>query len=318
LPLLVIISSFPDAYYPKFWFVPNFIDTTGWFSLILTSTLLVLSLSGLGRSSKSSEIPIGPTLAARLVKLANVLFWLAAICYVVWLAFAIARGFRLNALLQIIQGDSSSLLAAKYTYFAKVSGVTTWVQLGVPAGALLSFARFLQPRKKTTWKIVTLISFALVRSFIMAEREALIEIVLAIGVTTFLIKPEPRVSKFRYWQIFLMTWASLPVFFGGYEFFRSWSAYYGKSGVNFSDFVVQRLAGYYATALNNGFLSGSKLDFSTNLSLLFHINLFGSGTDDQVPNLLVNFANPEFNNVSGLVLPLVTFGLPLGLLFLFL
>ena len=157
----------------------------------------MLSLSGLGKSSKPLEISIGPNLAARLVKLANVLFWLAAMCYVVWLAFAISRGFRLNTLLQIIQGDTSSLLAAKYTYFAKVSGVTTWVQLGVPAGSLLALSRFLQPRKKTTWKIVVLISFALVRSFVLAEREALIEIVLAIGVTMVLIKPDPAGSNSR-------------------------------------------------------------------------------------------------------------------------
>jgi hypothetical protein len=141
----------------------------------------------------------------------------------------------------------------------------------------------------------------------MAEREAFIETSFAVILMLIMIRNSPEVRvRIRFWQVFVGFWSGLLVIFGSFEFIRSWSSYYSGVTNDFFGFLVSRLLGYYATALNNAALANDSLGWQSNLSTLIHVNLFSS--NDAISETLLNSANLEFNNISGLLLPFGALG----------
>jgi predicted membrane channel-forming protein YqfA (hemolysin III family) len=199
-------------------------------------------------------------------------------------------------------------LLSKYVYFQKISGVTTWVQFGIPAAALSALMfRIAENRKKYVVQMIALCSLSVFRTLFMAEREASIETLLAVILMLLIIRNSPQKSEnIKFWQVFAVFWPGVLVVFGTFEFLRSWSSYYSGISNDFFGFLVSRLLGYYATSLNNAALANSAMSWQDNLGTLFHINLFSN--NEQIAETLSTNANLEFNNVSGLLLPFGALG----------
>ncbi|WP_166555828.1 O-antigen polymerase [Mycolicibacterium sp. CBMA 226] len=125
------------------------------------------------------------------------------------------------------------------------------------------------------------------------------------------------------------------------EYFRTWSFYKEHGTGTFPEFVLYRLAGYYATALNNGQIILDHLnwpnripydtiEFFWSMQGIYQLRLYeflggrarpnakaGSGAPGSLyQDALHHFANPEFNNTSGYVAPYVDYGIVGGTLFL--
>jgi oligosaccharide repeat unit polymerase len=122
------------------------------------------------------------------------------------------------------------------------------------------------------------------------------------------------------------------IVFGAFEYFRSWVYFRERSNGTFAQFAVERLVGYYATALNNGALQMTYNRFPgrwpyetmaafwsapgiSNLDLYQKLN--GQDHETAYFDILTNYGTPEFNNSSGLAAPFVDFGFIGGLVYLF-
>jgi hypothetical protein len=115
--------------------------------------------------------------------------------------------------------------------------------------------------------------------------------------------------------------AALLIIFGVFEAARSWSHYAPIYNNNMAIFVLDRVALYYGTALNNGaainqYIPSQPLKFFVSLDWLYHIpfisTFFSTGEyraySQAYMSLLANRLNPEFNNPSGLFSYMWDFG----------
>jgi oligosaccharide repeat unit polymerase len=111
--------------------------------------------------------------------------------------------------------------------------------------------------------------------------------------------------------------------FSAGEYFRSWQFYQATWSGTFMEFAWARFVGYYATALNNGALLYALTEtnyFPMDTAVWFYKLPFLSLLDPTLPPadpnqaLLTTYANPEFNNTSGLFQPFLDFG-PVGGIF---
>jgi hypothetical protein len=126
--------------------------------------------------------------------------------------------------------------------------------------------------------------------------------------------------------------------FGLFEYFRSWQFYRTRGDLSFVEFASNRLAGYYATAINNGqvildhLTFPGRLPFDTveafwSLQGIYQLRLYEVLGGHERPynktdyrdspyfHALDQVANPEFNNPSGYVAPFADYGHVGGLVF---
>jgi oligosaccharide repeat unit polymerase len=212
-----------------------------------------------------------------------------------------------------------------------IPGVTTLVQAQVPYVTLLVLRWLYVPNARPSQlekvALLGVVFLALVRNFVWSERIAVVELVVPLAIL-FLRKPRyPLLTALA--PVFGVV--ALLVFFSIFEYFRSWSAYYQTRYDSFFVFILARLSGYYVTALDNG--AGMVHDFGglagplNTLDWLWRFPLeigqtFLSkalGFDIQrYDEWLYWNASPEFNNPSGIYMPLVDYGAAGGLVFWFL
>lgn len=336
IPLsLVVALQIPDADYRLFYKAPRAIDANQ-AALFLTAagvlalgTLMPLVLRP-GRQARAWP-PLLPD-QVRILRVAEtVAFRLTALGYVLLGLLGVARGARPGLLLSAVTSQNNYTGQLKQV-FAPVAGVTSLTQLGIAyvvvAGLLLCHGR----SSKLTRRLVIVLVLGLLRAYLLTERLALLELVvplLAIGAVRW--RQRHRGS----WWVPFAPALALPlllVIFGAFEYSRSWVFYRTRTTLSFPQFVVNRLAGYYATSYNNGALqlahnnTGSRLPYSSIEALwtapgvaqfqLYH-RLTGQNGPDLLNTVLAQYGNPEFNNPGGLAVPLLDFG-PLGGLVFFL
>jgi hypothetical protein len=158
--------------------------------------------------------------------------------------------------------------------------------------------------------------FVVARVFLWSERLALLDILIPIAVI--------RLAPMNRYRALIATFplagtVALALYFGTTEYFRSWADFYEDTGIPFTEFVATRLFGYYATAINNGAIAFTTfepryLPYST-AEWFFKFPWLPLPEDQQIAAatdrgdmIFSNFANPEFNNVSGVFGPLDDFG----------
>jgi hypothetical protein len=245
--------------------------------------------------------------------------------YIIWTTVAFARGFRPSLLKEILTLDAGAIYQVKQVYFKTVSGITTATQFGMACALIGTWLGQVTGSRKVKRKVVLLIVLATLRSLFLAERLALIELALPCIVLKchFAISESGPGSARRRW-IALFPIVAVPVllvFFAVNEYFRSWGTWYQyQTQMTLLEFSAVRLTGYYVTAINNatvyhrvlGVLAAPMFTFDwwwnfpgvsslVDMSPVVH-------TAMQYGYALTQFANPEMNNVSGLLTPLLDFG----------
>lgn len=323
-PVAIAPLFIAPADYRLYWGQPYFLSD----SLVLTQILSVLALAfgllvgGIAKRAIASSV-LCEIDRRKFEIFLSVTWGLYIIAYIFWIASAMGKGLSLGVLAEIIRGENGAIYSAKRFYFASVSGITSWVQLGIPLGSLLAMKKVLYGKWDTP-KLVLLFSLTAARSVLLSERLALIEVLAAFLLSasaTGSIKM-PRLSVLKALSFVAAGEFLLVFFFGLTEYFRSWLTHYSAMGTDYIKFVAYRILGYYATSLNNGALvytaGTGREKFLAFLHFPFLTELLGYRDD---PNATIDIffsqSNPEFNNASGFLTPISLFGLAGGLLLIF-
>ncbi len=256
------------------------------------------------------------------VLLLDLLFLMTFAAYVTWF-------------LEILLNPALLLQAAQFGAFevrgqvSNIPGITSFTQAGIPF-FICYFVATRYCGQKLGFRfhiyIAILLALAMVRTFIWAERLALLEIVipvLLLSIPTW--RSRSRSLRGGLIAAPLFGIAALIVFFGVMEYFRSWLDFYAESEESFPNFILQRISNYYVTAVNNavGYLVENgdwpRWDGRYVLSGIYAIPGISEALvtefalrPDTFSAFLSNYLDDEFNNFSGLYFPIVDFGLIVG------
>lgn len=199
-----------------------------------------------------------------------------------------------------------------------IGGVTTLAQCGIAYSILyldqLWGTRVPFRTKRPHWYFAIIVVWTVFRVYAWAERLALIELAVPIGLLFFCYRTDVRwrvVSAIRRFGPFLGLGAML-LYFGATEYSRSWNAHYQYSEDSFWDFVTRRFLTYYYTALNNGAGLLQNYDWPTyqadhvlqwlyrfpvSIGPIFRYTFDVESVDTR---FLFAYADREFSNMSGL------------------
>jgi oligosaccharide repeat unit polymerase len=333
LPTTWLALAITDDRYRFLWGTPKSV-TVEWTVKFTIGLLLFIAGAAVPLAMSRTRAPAAwPGLSrpdlALMSRAATVLFWLTVVGYVGYAVNAARVGLTLNVFytaLTTLNFYDANIRGRLGT----VPGVTTFTQFGVAftilAGLLLAAG---EPRAKHVRRLCIVLFLALLRAFFVSERLALLELLvplLVVGVSSM-----SRDSTGARRASFLPA-VILPLvvaFFGAFEYSRSWVFYKAQGGNSFPAFIIERFAGYYVTAYNNGVI---RLEHQPNAALPYDLvqafwtapgigsaNLFrtltGLDQDVSYTDALTNFGNPEFNNQGGVVSPFVDLGTAGALVF---
>ncbi len=270
------------------------------------------------------------TIAYRWFLLATLL---TLVGYAAWLAVGLKNGFRPAMFLDILRGsEEMNGDVLRRDYFPTIPGVTTCTQFGVPA-TLLGAWLFLRGQTSILWPLLGLAGISVLRAIGFNERSALLELIfpsMFIVMRMWMLGwPMPA----RWQQLLRIAPIVSPIllvlFFGGFEYFRSWR-YYQDQFDSYAEFTVWRLSGYFTTAHNNGAMGYEKghprpLPFYVlkpywEFPLVEHSpfgyeQLTGYKIEEQHMAMLANHGTDELNNEGGMFQPTLDLGLAGGLLY---
>jgi hypothetical protein len=215
-----------------------------------------------------------------------------------------------------------------------IAGITTATQFGIAYVIFYLNHRWVLrlPFASLRYSIYfwIIVGLAVFRVFGWAERLALIELVVPIAViaVAYRFRASGPVWRGVVRALPLLGIAFLLLFFAGTEYVRSWSAYYQFERQSYSEFVISRVATYYYTALNNGagmleILEWPRWEFRHTLAWLHRFPLlvgpiFGFLIDVRPQmDFLSSYADPEFNNYSGVFTVFFDLGVAGALIYAF-
>lgn len=324
LPALIGTLMIPAQDFRQMWGQQSFL-TSDFTKVIVLIALVIVFMFAL-----AAPLYLGAT---RVTLTSNQVSWISHVviviasitlaAYGVWLVLGIARGLSLGVLVSALNGEFGVMSTIKNRYLAPVSGVTTWMHLGVLLGPLIMLRRRATGRSGTPL-LITLFALATFRAFFFSERLAIVELVASTAIAALILRERPPrllSSVPRTIAVFALAWVVLLIFFAILEYNRSWANYYSARGDgDLISFSWNRLLGYYATAINNGVLFGDAappdFNFASLIPGISEIPLVaGSSRFRQYEQLLEQTSNPEFNNISGLTVPLASLGVWGGVLF---
>jgi oligosaccharide repeat unit polymerase len=216
-----------------------------------------------------------------------------------------------------------------------IPGVTTLTQFGI--AAVVCSSVLLAQRgynRAELGRLLVVLCFGLLRTFVNSERLAIMELVVPVMVVFTAKLATQRGARRAVAQFIpVALLAMVVVLFGFFEYFRSWNYYRLHTSDSFADFALSRLAGYYATATNNGYLNlvhlqwPNRLPYDTLQGFWTAPGIEGMGLYEKLsghvpPNVrdtsqslyadvLVKYGNPEFNSECGYAGPFLDYG-PVG------
>ena len=210
-------------------------------------------------------------------------------------------------------------------------GVTSFANFGVAYIVFYFHERWVNRRplpRRYTLYCVAIVALALFRAFFRTERVALIEVLLPMAVifVTFRLGAASKLIRLLASLAPFVGVVGLVIFFGATEYLRSWIAHYQYQSRGFLEFVVTRVTTYYFTALNNGAGLLAMLDWPTwqfdYMLAWLHKFPFGVGSIFREfvgygyrQPFLDRYADPEFNNPSGIFTVFFDLGLPGALVY---
>lgn len=327
LPTLALAHAFSDTQFRTAWRSAKWLS--GDFALLLAFGAMIFSATALAalflpRTRLGTPWP-GLTGSDRrlLHRLSGWIFWLCLAGYAFLLIAGLRRGATPQVVLSVLTGTEGSGTSLK-ELFAPVAGVTTLTQFG-PAYVVIALTLRVQgPVPALARRLAVVGTLAALRGFLLNERLALLEIL----IPALAIAAMAAASGRRRWPRTAVRWAPVVfipatiVFFGLFEYWRSWTFYSLRSSGSFAEFVLLRLTGYYVTAYNNGALAWQfertpgRLPYRT-LELVWtapgieQAQVYERLSPVAAPDLgglLSQYANPEYNSPCGLCDPFVDWG----------
>jgi len=334
---LLLAVRFDDAHFRFAWHSPKALTSST--AALFAAGALLFAIGGLWplvrrpAASRRAWPPFSPLQLDQLRRASNVPFLLTLAGYSAFAVSGVTRGATLAEFLQATT-NQNNFGSPLRTQFAPVAGVTTLTQLGI-AYTVVGVVLYCQERdRRAAHRLVLVLVLALVRTFFLAERLALLELVIpAVAVASLWAASRSRRQGrvlVRLAPIILVP--AVIVIFSLFEYSRSWVFYSKHSQGSFAEFATDRLAGYYTTAYNNGQLAmtydsgGSRLPYGSveavwTAPVLSQLHTYETltGTDEPATfeMLLAQHGNPEFNSPGGLAVPFVDYGPVGGLVFLF-
>jgi oligosaccharide repeat unit polymerase len=323
LALYVAAADGPDEY--ALWGTIKYLDS----HLVLQACLVFLGFL-LGIAFGSSRIENSGPLAqftclpivmsrrrvAACDRFANILFMVALIAYAVWVMSALLHGASIAQVRASLGGQEGALSHLK-RLATPIAGVTTFTQVAPVCLAIRVFLRRIGFDQRPH-HIFVLLLLSVARSFLYGERLALIEMVVPLGLVTTMIPRGNVVTPRRRWVTRSVPFLAVPalwLMFAVFEYWRSWTHYKGVFVLSYSDFVTQRLLGYYVTAINNSALYSALYRSAAGASahppyftfpalwdapvlstIMGTPSINGMNMSSWWMNLLSFAANPEFNN----------------------
>lgn len=268
IPTLILAASTSDSRYRLAWGTPKsltshtvYLITCGVLLFVLAGSLpLLRGVTDLELTDTKRPWPrLSGAQFAVLGRVIAPLFWLTIAGYLAFVVSGFRNGVRPSTLLDSLSSQDLSTGDVK-TAFGSLKGVTSLTQVGI-AFAIIAMLRLSQQSdRRLRLRLLLVLAFAFVRAVLLSERLAFLELIIPV-VAVIAFQHSDR-SKTRKW--FLLAPALLLptalVFVGAFEYSRSWTFYRTRSSDGFFQFVLERFAGYYATAYNNGQL---QLTYST-------------------------------------------------------
>lgn len=333
MPTLALAVRLSDDRFRAAWGTPRWLQSS-YVILLLGGALIFAATSMLPllghRADRGAAWPGLPQAARHRLRLASsLLFWATMFGYVAFISVGVGRGARPADFLSAIVSQDT-LSADLKELFAPVAGVTTMTQFGIAYVVIATVLLVDGSTPGVLRRIVVVAGAALARAFFLSERLAILELIIPIvAVLAMGWSGSPRRWLSRAVRLAPVIFAPAVLFvFAVFEYSRSWVFYQARTGGTFLDFAVERLSGYYTTAYNNGqmlFLfehSPARLPLRS-LEVLWtapfvdQLDVYerlSPGASTALGDLLVQKANPEFNNPCGLCDPFLDWGVLGGLI----
>ncbi|HRH97349.1 MAG TPA: hypothetical protein PLB55_15525 [Prosthecobacter sp.] len=338
IPLVLIAFVtwlIPEADYQLYWRLPKFFTSEDlalclWVALAFSiGCLLAVFLDrGLVRT------PCVETSASPNWTMLTRLFYgglvVTVFAYTVWFG-AILKQTGLGIIPAVLRGDSGAIYELiRLRKDAAITGVTSLTQVGIGVGLSGVFLGCQLGWKKVRRPLGLLFFVTLLRAVFLAERLALIELMLP-GVVLWFQLRGLRGGHVRHLVNFAPFIGVLGLYslFTFSEYFRSWGYYSEQGETSLLWFTLVRLSGYYVTSLNNGALLWHELgDLGfpyTTLDWIWKFPVIGGMVRDSLggsdaPAALASIvvaedSNPEFNNPTGVFTTFTDYGVSGGLVF---
>lgn len=315
IPLFLISIIQPASSY-LLWGQPYWI--TQEYVVLAAATIFILGFifSINARVNRSStKILFSNDLVRKLRRAKNAIALLVSISYFIWIVSGLTKGLNVSILLDALNGSNGAIWKLKTDILAPISGVTTWVALATILGPLaIILWRITGESQKVL--LITLLGVTALRATFFSERLAIVELGIACifaYASTARQVPLPLRTVKNYVLTLSIAFTLYVGFFSATELIRSWVYYSNKTQISIVQFSFERIIAYYATALNNGALyininkySWSPFDliqgtFDTTLASN-SIAFLGASGLEKFSAALFYRSNPEFNNVSGLLI----------------
>ena len=333
---LLLAVGFTDARFRAAYGTPKYLTADTAALLGCGSLLFVVGalLAQYGNARVPDRWPGFDVAQVRVLRSAAL--WLYRLTLLGYIAYALAGALRGATFGAFVDAATSqdNFTSPLRTYFAPVAGITSLTQVGI-ACTVVTLLVFCHDRDtRVLWRLAVLFVLAMLRTFFLAERLAVLELALpAVTVLGLAVAKGDSAGARRLVQVApAVLVPAVMVMFSAFEYSRSWVFYKQHSTGNFADFAIERLAGYYATAYNNAQLA---LMYSSDKRLPYgsieavwtaplvsqlgaYERLTGLVEPDAFSTTLSQYGNPEFNSPGGLGIPFVDYGHVGGLLFFFL
>jgi len=231
-------------------------------------------------------------------------------------------------LLEHFSGSSTAMYTLRET-LNHVPGLTSLMALqSLLLILILSYRQLTGENMPSSYPaiIVVTVIACLLRVLLWSERLALIELALPVIILLFArVAPACRNVAIPALALAPLGGAlALALLFAAGEYFRTWQYYQYRYSGTFLEFIAVRLAGYYATALNNGAALTTLVDpfmapigtaqWIAKFPMWGWLGLDPGGYTFNNMTFLESYLNVEFNNMGGIFLPIADFGIVLGVL----
>lgn len=287
--------------------------------LIILIAFYIGNLIGMNIKNKKNNLPFKFYLNSFYL---DILFLLTIFAYLLWFHKILIQP---SIILKLLSGDGSIMYYIRNTA-KQIEGITTFTQLGTVYSIFytLILTKKIDSNYKKRHKLYffIILFFTLFRVLAWSERLALLEVVIPIIVIIISeFKSKSFCVKFAPYIGIVM----LFLYFGVFEYFRSWSGHYKYIYDSYVEFITNRVSSYYITALNNGAgifsIYGVSRGLTYFMGSLYKIPFLGYALtqvlypENNTYRYLSNYGNLEFNNISGIYLIIIQLGIPLGILF---